>query len=112
VREVLRATGFDFKLTDYIHKTLPAGREMVILSHAYSVWSWGRSIESINDVSLGRLKSLQKEERLLGERLKEVNLELLEVERTKEMEKPYFLEKTRQMGEVKEEVSRLRAKKS
>ena len=62
----MKATNFDFKLSDFIQKVLPAGREVVILSHVHSVRSWSKHVANINDVRLGRLKILQKEERLLG----------------------------------------------
>jgi hypothetical protein len=73
-REVLKATNFDFKLSDYIQKVLPVGRDFAILSHLYSVRNWSKHIANINDVRLGRLKTLQREERAFSENLKEVNI--------------------------------------
>lgn len=66
-REVLHLTNFDFRLTDFINKLLPAGRDQAILSHVFSVLNWSRGIENSNDGILGRLRVLQIEERSLGE---------------------------------------------
>lgn len=80
VREVFRATGFEFRLTDYIHgerqgkdregTNLP--RIQAILSHLYALWNWNKHIQTSNNSALGKLKLLQKDNRILAEKLTEI----------------------------------------
>jgi hypothetical protein len=72
-REVFRATKFDLRLWDIMHpvstasQSIQNSREMAILSHLYALWNWNRQIQISNEVALGRLKLLQREQRSLTE---------------------------------------------
>lgn len=76
------------------------------------LWNWNKHIQNTHNAALGKLKLLQKDNRTLTEKLAEVTAELAEVERVKVMERPAFLERMKAIAELREELGRIRARKS
>jgi hypothetical protein len=72
-----------------------------MLSHLYVLWNWNKQIQTANNVPLGKLKLLQKENRALSEKLAEVTTELADVEQQKKMDRASFLEKTKAIAELR-----------
>lgn len=94
VKEVLRETGFDCKLVDYIHaggkETVNAPRMQAMLSHLVALSHWNKQIHNVSSTALGKLKLLEREARTVMEKMEQVGAQLAEVERVKVMERPNF----------------------